>query len=70
MDEKKIRVLSGGNMDIDLLPNPDISWPIDPCPWNEREGNLNHICAVKDTSISKYFRGIEPIHKVRCAYPG
>lgn len=70
MDKEKIRILSGGNMDIDLLPNPDVSWHIDLCPWNEREGNLKHKCAVKNTSICKYFRGIEPLDKVRCAYPG
>ena len=36
MDEKEeIRILKGGNMDIDLLPNPDVSWHIEPCPWNE-----------------------------------
>ncbi len=70
MDQERIRMLSGGNIDIDLLPNPDVSWHIDPCPWNKGEGNLNHKCAVKDTSICKYFRGIEHLDIVRCAYPG
>ena len=48
MDEnEKIRVLRGGNMDIDLIPNPKVSWSIDPCPWNLRDGVLEHKCAVK-----------------------
>lgn len=56
-------------MNIDLLPNPDVSWNIDPCPWNEAKDNLDHRCAFKDTSICEYFRGIEPVDKVRCASP-
>jgi hypothetical protein len=70
MDKKEeIRVLKGGNMDIDLLPNPDVSWTIEPCPWNEDDGE-EHKCAVKSTSICKHFRGIEPLDSVLCAYPG
>jgi hypothetical protein len=69
MEKEKIRILSGGNMDIDLHPNPDVSWSIEPCPWNELEGSLEHKCAVKNTSICKYFRGIEPIDNVLCAFP-
>ena len=70
MDEnEKIRVLRGGNMDIDLIPNPKVSWSIDPCPWNLRDGVLEHKCAVKNTSICRYFRGIEPIDNVLCAFP-
>lgn len=69
MDKKKFRVLSGGNMDIDLFPNPKVSWNSDPCPWNERDSSLEHKCAVKDTSICKYFRGIEPLDNVLCAFP-
>ena len=69
MEKEKIRVLSGGNMDIDLLPNPDVVWSIEPCPWNTRDGNLEHKCAVKNTSVCKYFRGIESIDNVLCAFP-
>ena len=68
MDEK-IRAITGGNMDIDLFPNPDVQWRIDPCPWNIEDGDLIHKCAVKNTSICKYFRGIRPIDEVLCAYP-
>ena len=70
MEKEEIRILKGGNMDIDLLPNPDVSWHIKPCPWNEDEGTQEHKCAVKSTSICKHFRGIEPLDSVRCAYPG
>jgi len=69
LEKEKIRVLSGGNMDIDLLPNPDVVWSIEPCPWNTRDGSLEHKCAVKNTSICKFFRGIEPIDNVLCAFP-
>ena len=70
MDEnEKIRVLRGGNMDIDLIPSPKVSWSIDPCPWNLRDGVLEHKCAVKNTSICRYFRGIEPIDNVLCTFP-
>jgi hypothetical protein len=70
MDKEEIRILKGGNMDIDLLPSPDVSWNIEPCPWNEDEGGREHKCAVKNTSICKHFRGIEPLDSVLCAYPG
>ena len=69
-EKEEIRILKGGNMDIDLLPSPDVSWHIEPCPWNEDEGIQEHKCAVKNTSICKHFRGIEPLDSVRCAYPG
>ena len=68
-EKEEIRLLKGGNMDIDLLPNPDVSWQIELCPWNEAEGGGEHKCAVKSTSICKHFRGIEPLDSVRCAYP-
>ena len=69
-EKEEIRILKGGNMDIDLLPSPDVSWHIEPCPWNEDEGTQEHKCAFKNTSIFKHFRGIEPLDSVRCAYPG
>jgi len=65
-----IRELRGGNMDIDLIPKPDLEWQQEACPWNETEGVLTHKCAVKDTSICRYFRGIKPLDTVLCAHPG
>ena len=64
-----VRELRGGNMDIDLIPNPDLSWKREACPWNEAERSTAHKCAVKDTSICRYFKGIKPVDTVLCAYP-
>jgi hypothetical protein len=64
-----IRGLGGGNMDIDLIPKPDLGWEQEACPWNAADGVLAHKCAVKDTSICRYFLGIEPPDTVLCAYP-
>lgn len=62
--------LSGANMDIDLCTPPDqIAWTQDKCPWNADEGKETHRCAIKNVSICKYFRGIEPLDSVVCAYP-
>jgi hypothetical protein len=62
--------LRGANMDIDLVtPEGAISWVQDRCPWNVAEGVVDHRCAVKDTSICPYFRGIEPLDTLLCAYP-
>ena len=66
--EEKIRELKGGNMDIDLFPNSNISWGMDKCPWNEHENTNEHKCAVKNISICKYFRGIKKSDVVFCAY--
>ena len=66
---KKTRILKGGNMDIDLLPNQNISWEQDICPWNEADGTNKHKCAVKNISICKYFCGIKKLDKVICSYP-
>jgi hypothetical protein len=66
----RVRALRGGNMDIDLIPKPDLSWEQEACPWNEAEGVSTHKCAVKDTSICRYFRGIKPPDTVLCTYPG
>jgi len=67
---ESIRELRGGNMDIDLVPKPGLKWEQQLCPWNEAEQTSTHRCAVKDTSICRYFRGIKPIDSVLCAYPG
>jgi hypothetical protein len=62
--------LSGANMDIDLCTPPDqITWTQDKCPWNVDEGKEVHRCAIKNVSICKYFRGIEPLDFVVCTYP-
>lgn len=62
--------LSGANMDIDLsTPVDRISWTQDSCPWNAAESTDAHRCAVKNVTICRYFRGIEPLDTVRCCYP-
>jgi hypothetical protein len=63
------RELHGGNMDIDLIPKAGLPWEQEACPWNEADGSDTHKCAVKDTSICRYFRGIKPVDTVLCAYP-
>jgi hypothetical protein len=63
-----VRELRGGNMDIDLIPKPGLAWERDACPWNEAEQSQAYKCAVKDTSICPYFRGIKPLDTVLCAY--
>ena len=65
---EKIRILKGANMDIDLLP-AKVHWEIGECPWNKDEGKNIHKCAVKNVSICKYFRGVQKLDKVLCAYP-
>jgi hypothetical protein len=66
---ESIRELRGGNMDIDLVPKDGLKWEQEACPWNEVEQTSTHRCAVKDTSICRYFRGIKPVDSVLCAYP-
>lgn len=66
---EKVRELKGANMDIDLLPNPKITWYQDKCPWNIAENTNEHKCAVKNVSICKFFRGIKKPDVVLCAYP-
>jgi hypothetical protein len=63
------RELHGGNMDIDLIRKAGLPWEQEACPWNEADGSDTHKCAVKDTSICRYFRGIKPVDTVLCAYP-
>ena len=66
---EKLRKLTGGNMDIDLIPGEQVSWEIEPCPWNMAEGTSEHKCAVKNVSLCKYFRGVEYPDTVLCSYP-
>ena len=68
--DKKVRQLSGANMDIDLASNQsDIHWKQTLCPWNKEENTKEHKCAVKNTSICKYFCGIKYLDSVLCSYP-
>ena len=67
---EKVKQLSGANMDIDLTSNPsDIHWEQTMCPWNKEEKSTEHKCAVKNTSICKYFCGIQYLDSVLCSYP-
>jgi hypothetical protein len=62
--------LTGANMDIDLAsPAGQISWKQDKCPWNAREGNGRHHCAVKNVSICPYFCGVEYPDSLLCCFP-
>ena len=68
--ENTVRRLRGANMDIDLAtPAGEIAWQQDGCPWNQAEGTQAHRCAVKNISICPYFRGVEPLDTLLCAYP-
>ena len=68
--EKKIKELTGANMDIDLTTDQkDINWEQSKCPWNEKENTTEHKCCVKNISICKYFCGIKYLDKVLCSYP-
>ena len=68
MDNSKIKELKGANMDIDLV-SEEIDWKQAVCPWNEEENTKEHKCAVKNTSICKYFCGIKYLDSVLCSYP-
>lgn len=69
MDKSKFLKLKGANIDVDLTSDKnDIHWKQDRCPWNVKENINKHKCAVKNISICKYFRGIEPLDIVICAY--
>lgn len=65
MDEK-IKKLMGANMDIDFS-NADFGNT--DCLWNVAEKTNEHKCAVKNTSICKYFCGIQFLDSVLCSYP-
>ena len=55
-------------MDIGLIPNKNITRLQDKCPWNEKEKNNKHKCAVKDVSICRYFQGIKKPDVVLCSF--
>ena len=68
--ENEIRELDGANMDIDLTTRAeDIQWKQDICPWNADDNKIEHKCAVKNTSICKYFCGIKALDTILCSYP-
>ena len=68
--DNRVKELSGANMDIDLISNQsDIHWEQSMCPWNKKENTKEHKCAVKNTSICKYFCGIKYLDSVLCSYP-
>jgi len=39
------------------------------CPWKEAEDGSWHGCAIDDTSLRNYFRGIEFVDTLRCEPP-
>lgn len=63
---KKINKLIGANMDIDFS---NLDFGNSKCPWNESENTNEHKCAIKNTSICKYFCGIQFLDSVLCSYP-
>jgi len=69
MTDLKIKKLRGANMDIDLASEQNVEWHQDECPWNKAENTNIHKCAVKNTSICPYFRGIEYLDTILCSYP-
>ena len=62
----KIKRIIGANMDIDFS---NLNFGNSQCPWNIAESTDEHMCAVKDTSICKYFCGIQYLDSVLCSYP-
>lgn len=67
--QSEIKKLHGGNLDLDLIPRVECGWEQDACPWNLTDGTTEHRCAVKNTSICDYFRGIEYVDTILCSYP-
>ena len=64
--DRNIKKLIGANMDIDFS-NADFGSTI--CPWNMEDKSVLHKCAVKNTSICKYFCGVQYLDSVLCSYP-
>jgi len=65
--DNRVKKLMGSNMDIDFI--SDVKFGDSQCPWNVAEGQNIHKCAVKHTSICKYFCGVQFIDSVLCSYP-
>jgi hypothetical protein len=64
----QIKELRGANMDINLASAKEVEWKQDKCPWNEADNTIEHMCAVKNVSICKFFRGIKKPDIVLCDY--
>ncbi|MBD5093210.1 MAG: hypothetical protein HDT26_02760 [Subdoligranulum sp.] len=64
--KNRIRKIIGSNMDIDFS---NEAFGNSQCPWNAAEGTNIHKCAVKNTSICKYFCGVQYLDSVLCSYP-
>ena len=64
--DNRVNKLKGSNMDIDFSV---AAWGDSKCPWNVEENTDEHKCAVKNTSICKYFCGIQLLDSVLCSYP-
>ena len=64
--DSKINKLIGSNMDIDFS---NTNFGNSQCPWNVAEETNKHRCAVKNTSICKYFCGVQYLDSVLCSYP-
>lgn len=62
----KVKKLIGSNMDIDFS---NEEFGNSQCPWNTEEKTNVHKCAVKNTSICKYFCGVQYLDSVLCSYP-
>ena len=62
----KINKIIGSNMDIDFSND---NFGNSTCPWNVAENTNEHKCAVKNTSICKYFCGVQYLDSVLCSYP-
>ena len=67
MMDSRITKLMGSNMDIDFI--SDIKFGDSQCPWNVADKTNEHKCAVKNTSICKYFCGVQLLDSVLCSYP-
>jgi len=59
-----MRRIGGANMDIDFSKTKGMDWMPGECPWGK-----NYKCAVKNTSICKYFEGVEKWDTLLCGYP-
>ncbi len=66
--KKEVKELRGASMDIDLIPNSNLSWKRDECPWNKSKKTNRHKCAVKNRSLCRFFRGIKYPDKVLCSF--
>ena len=64
--DNRIKKVIGANMDIDFS---NENWGNSVCPWNAAENTNEHKCAVKNTSICKYFCGVQFLDSVLCSYP-